>query len=101
MAHSSFTDLKTPLARALRHIAEAGPSGALGVVWHDAAGALLAARSRPVRLARGALTLECDPDFAIDVERASDLLCARLNARLGRNAVRRLIVVPSRGAGGR
>ncbi len=101
MARSSFTDLKDPLARALRHIAEAGSGGALEVVWRDAAGALLAARSRPVRLARGALTLECDPDFAVDLERASDLLCTRLNARLGRGAVRRLIIIPCRGADSR
>lgn len=97
MAQSSFTDLKGPLGRALRRVAEAGPAGALGVVWGEAVGALLASRSRPVRLAGKVLTVESDPEFAEDLRRAGADLCGRLNARLGRGAVERLIVVLSPG----
>ncbi len=96
MAHSTFTDLKGPLGRALRRIAEAGPGGALGVIWREAVGDMLAARSRPVRLAGKVLTVETDPEFAEDLRGAGAELCARLNARLGRGAVERLLVVPSR-----
>jgi hypothetical protein len=101
MAQSAFTDLKGPLGRALRRVAEAGPAGALGVIWGEAVGGLLASRSRPVRLAGGALTVESDPEFADELRRASAELCGRLNSRLGRGAVERLIVIASRRCSGR
>lgn len=98
MARSAFTDLKGPLSQALKKVALAGPAMALAPVWAEAVGAHLATRTRPVRLAEGTLTVEADPEFFFDLEREQGTLCARLNERLGRSAVRRLLFVkrPSR-----
>ncbi|MBI5545552.1 MAG: DUF721 domain-containing protein [Deltaproteobacteria bacterium] len=90
MARSEFTDAKGPLARALRQVAEAGPGDVLTPVWAEAVGAALAAHSRPVRLSEGTLTVSADPEFIMDLEYEQQVLVTRLNARLGRNAVRKL-----------
>lgn len=90
MAWSDFHDVKGPLARALGRVAEAGPGSVLAPVWADVVGGALATRSRPVRLHEGVLTVEADPEFLPDLERERDLLRDRLNARLGKGAVRQL-----------
>ncbi len=90
MARSHFEDMKGPLSRALRKVAEAGPASVLAPVWGEVVGAALSERSRPVLLQDGVLTVEADPTFIEDFERARATLLERLNARLGRNAVRTL-----------
>jgi len=88
MASSHFTDLKNPLARALGAVAVAGPAGLLAPVWEDVVGEQLARYSRPVRLHAGTLTVEVCAEFGLDLRLSEGLLRERLNARLGRNAVR-------------
>jgi hypothetical protein len=87
MAHSDLQDMKNALARAL-----GGPGSGEGVpliapLWREAVGPL-AAHCRPVSLARGVLRVEAAQDFAFDLGRQRDLVVARLNARLGRGAVK-------------
>lgn len=90
MARSDFHDVKGPLARALGQVAEAGPASVLAPVWAEAVGGALARRSRPVRLHEGVLTVETDAEFLADLERERELLRQRLNARLGKEAVRQI-----------
>lgn len=94
MARSDFSDMKGALGRALRQVAEAGPASVLGPVWEEVVGAALARHSRPVRLQDGALTVAVSPEFAAELEREQATLCGRLNARLGKDSVRRLWLVP-------
>ncbi|MFN7130521.1 MAG: DciA family protein, partial [Myxococcales bacterium] len=70
MAQSSFHALKGPLARALGNLAKGGHGDALVPLWTEAVGPVLAARSRPVRLEAGVLTVEADRDFTFDLRRA-------------------------------
>ena len=88
MAHSKLEDLKGPLARALAQVAQTGPGDMLGPVWEEAVGVSLAARSRPVRLHEGELTVVAQQEFIFDLKREARTLLERLNFRLGRGAVR-------------
>jgi len=97
MARSKFADMKGPLARALRQVAEAGPATVLTPVWAEAVGAALASRSRPVILSGGVLTIEADPQFIVDLERERETLRSRLNARLGRNVIHTLRFIRQEG----
>ena len=92
MARSELKDARGPLARALGNIAKAGPAGVLEPLWAEVVGAL-SSRSRPVRLHDGVLTVESDPQFLAFLERDRAVLIERLNARLGRRAVRQLLFV--------
>jgi len=90
MARSDLADAKRPLSRALGAIARSGAPAALALVWSDAVGAALAARSRPVLFRDAILTVVADPEFIPDLERERETLCRRLNARLGRGAVHQI-----------
>ena len=88
MARSQFADLKSPLSKALRQVAEAGPAAVLAPVWGDVVGGGLGAQSRPVRLVDGALTVCVRPEFMAILAAEQTTLIQRLNARLGARAVR-------------
>ena len=92
MARSQLKDAKGPLARALGAIANAGPADVLAPLWAEVVGPL-SARSRPVRLSEGVLTVEADPQFLPDLQREAGELLRRLNERLGRGAVQRIILI--------
>jgi hypothetical protein len=96
MAYSELSDLKKPLARALKQVALAGPAAVLFPAWSDSVGPVLAGRSRPVRLHRGVLTVEVSPEFLVPLERERALLIQRLNERLGRGSVSRVFFVARR-----
>ena len=93
MATSSFDDLKRSLAQTLFQAARAGAASVLAPLWRDAVGEGLAAHSQPVRLADGVLTVEAEPEFAAELAHASETVRARLNARLGGQALLRVEVV--------
>ena len=93
MARSELKDAKGPLARALGAIAREGPASVLGPLWAEVVGQALAGHSRPVRLCDAVLTVVAEAQFTGDLERERPLLCQRLNARLGRGAVRQILVL--------
>lgn len=97
MARSEFRDLKSPLSKALRQVAEAGPAGLLAPVWGEAVGDGLAAHARPVRLSDGTLTVEVRREFLAVLAAEEATLRERLNARLGRGAVRAIHFVTEAG----
>jgi len=92
MARSELADVRGPLARALRKVAQSGSAGVLAPVWAEVVGPALASRSRPVRLSQGELTVTVAPEFAVDLRRDEAALRARLEARLGKGSVRRLLI---------
>lgn len=96
MASSNFADLKGPLAKALSLVAQAGPANALALVWAEAVGPFLAKHSRPVRLHRGSLTVEANPEFLGELESVRIDICKRLNSRLGRESVQKLYLISKR-----
>lgn len=66
--------------------------------WKEIVGPEIARLARPLKLgesaAGGVLTLAADPAAAIFLQHQSRTLCERVNAYLGRPAVRRLRFVP-------
>jgi predicted nucleic acid-binding Zn ribbon protein len=60
-------------------------------VWPDAAGPALAAAAEPVSERDGVVTIACGSAvWAQELDLLSERVCAALNARLGREAVKRL-----------
>ncbi len=92
MARSEFTDLKGPLSRALKQVASRGRAAALDPVWAEAVGPALSRQSRPLLLEDGRLTVEVDAHLLSSVEAEKILLIERLNARLGKSAVRQIVL---------
>jgi hypothetical protein len=67
---------------------------ALALHWDEIAGPETASLCRPLRLSEGSnggvLTLKAEPGAALFLQHESRALCERINAYLGRQAVRRL-----------
>ena len=70
---------------------------ALVLHWNDIAGPEIARMARPVRFSQkdGVLTLQAEPAAALFLGHEARALGARINAYLGRDAVRRLKFVQS------
>lgn len=61
--------------------------------WPALAGPALAAMAEPVRLSAGTLTLACSGPVAMELGLMAPVLVERLNAALGRAAIRKLAFV--------
>ncbi|MCW8086998.1 DUF721 domain-containing protein [Sabulicella glaciei] len=61
--------------------------------WPKLAGPALAAMAEPVRLSAGTLTLACTGPAAMEIGLMAPVLVERLNAALGRSAIRKLAFV--------
>ena len=87
----------TAFQAALQKAAPKTPLATIQVAWTTAVGERLAARAIPVSERDGTLTIECaDAVWAQELDLMSELVVTRLNAALGRPAVRRLRVTATR-----
>ena len=97
---SSRNDPPTPLADVLRAVLERLPDASrladheLWAHWDAVVGPTIAAHARPHRLQRGVLTVSVDaPEWMQELQFQKQDLRERLNARIGRPAVRDLYLL--------
>lgn len=93
-------DAPTPIADVLRAVLERLPDAArladheLWAHWDAVVGPTIAAHARPHRLQRGILTVSVDaPEWMQELQFQKQDLRDRLNARIGRPAVRDLYLL--------
>lgn len=93
-------DAPTPLADVLRAVLERLPDASrladheLWTHWDAVVGPTIAAHARPHRLQRGVLTVSVDaPEWMQELQFQKQDLRERLNARIGRPAVRDLYLL--------
>ena len=96
----SRNDRPTPLGEVLRLVLERLPDAPrladheLWAHWDAVVGPKIAAHARPHRLRRGVLTVSVDsPEWMQELQFVKQDLRERLNARIGRTAVRDLYLL--------
>ena len=92
MASGVPTEMSQLLARVLGRVAQqSGSAQALGPVWREVVGPVIASHCVPVELTAGCLRVRCDAaQWQREMEQRRVTLLSELQARLGEKIVTRL-----------